>query len=157
MKQFLWVSGLACAVVAIGLSTMPTAGTTLSAQQLPGNVNVPSGAAELGTVTLPRRVMANGSSLDAGDYSVHLTNQEASPDTVGALAVLERWVEFRQDGDVKGREVASIVPSSEIGDVAKTAPPGPGASRVEMLRGDEFLRVWINHEGTSFLIHLSVG
>ena len=157
MKQFLSVGVIACATVVFGLPTMPTTGTTLLAQQLPGTVNVPSGADELGMLTLPRRVMANGSRLDAGDYSVHLTGQEASPDAVGALSVLERWVEFRQDDDVKGREVVSIVPASEIGDVAKTAPPGPGSSRVEMLRGDEFLRVWINQDGTSFLIHLSVG
>ena len=155
MKQLLSVSALACAVVAAGLST--TTGTTVSAQQLSGNVDVPSGGAELGTVTLPRRVMADGRTLDAGDYDIHLTGQEASPSAVGALAVLERWVEFRQEDAVKGREVVSIVPSGEIGDIAKSAPPGPGSSRVEMLRDNEYLRVWINQNGTHYLIHLAAG
>jgi hypothetical protein len=38
----------------------------------------------------------------------------------------------------------------------KTAPPRPGAARVELLRGGDYLRIWINHGGTQYLIHLPV-
>ena len=151
MRQvwFVGVMVVAC-IAAIG---MPSA----QAQLASANVDVPTGELALGTVELPRGVMANGQSLSAGTYDVRLTGQSASGDTVGALSVLARWVEFRQGDEVRGREVVSIVPGDEIGDVAKSAPPGSGSSRVEMLRGDEFLRVWINQDGTHFLIHLAVG
>jgi hypothetical protein len=50
--------------------------------------------------------------------------------------------------------VASVVPQAEIGQIAQVTPPRPGASRVEMLRGNEYLRVWLNRGGTHYLIHL---
>ncbi len=127
------------------------------AQQLTLTVNVPRGDLELGVVSISRDVMANGQTLSSGDYQVRLTARSATPDTVGALAVLERWVEFRQDDDVKGREVVTIVPNDEIGDVAKSASPGSGSSRVELLKENEYMRVWINQDGTHYLIHLVVG
>jgi hypothetical protein len=108
-------------------------------------------------VALPRRVMADGKPLAAGSYEVGWTAESAKPDAPGQLPALERWVEFRQNNQVRGREVVTIVPQSEIKDVAKTSPPGRGASRVELLKGDDYLRVWINRDGTHFLIHLPVG
>ena len=127
------------------------------AQQLTLTVDVPRGDLELGLVSIPRTVTANGQALSSGDYQVRLTARSAIPDTVGALTVLERWVEFRQDDDVKGREVATIVPNDEISDVAKSASPGSGSSRVELLKENEYMRVWINKDGTHYLILLVVG
>jgi hypothetical protein len=63
-------------------------------------------------------------------------------------------VEFVQGGTVRGREVVSIVPQTEIKMVVKDAPPASGGSKVQMLRGNEYLRVWINRGGNHFLIHL---
>lgn len=128
-----------------------------SAAQLPGNVNVPLDDRALGTIEVPRRVLANGEALAAGTYSLHLTSRTASPETTGALAALERWVEFRQADAVMGQEVATLVPAGEIGDVAESAPPADGSSRVEVLRGNEYVRIWINQDGTHYLIHLAVG
>ena len=132
-------------------------GGSAAAQQLTSTVDVPRGDLELGVVSIPRGVMADGQTLSAGDYQVRLTARSATPDTVGALTVLERWVEFRQDDDIRGREVVTIVPSDEISDVAKSAAPGSGSSRVELLKEDEYMRVWINQGGTHYLIHLVVG
>lgn len=151
----LTLAGIFVALI-VGGSLTPNAGG-ISGQELSDTVNVPQGDATLGTVSIPRRVLANGDALPAGDYEVHLTAQSAAPDAVGALNVLERWVEFRQGSDVRGREVVSIVPNEEIGDVAKSAGPGSGASRVEVLKENEYLRVWINQSGTHYLIHLVVG
>ena len=128
-----------------------------SAQLAPAEVDVPTGEVALGTVSLPRTVMADGQSLGAGSYDVRLTARQAAPETAGALTVLERWVEFVQGGEVRGQEVVTIVPASEIGDVAKSAAPGSGSARVEMLRENEYLRVWINQGGTHYLIHLLAG
>ena len=148
-----WIpSALAAVLLFVAGGSPPVA-----ARQLAGTVSVPPGELALGTVELPRPVLANGQALPAGTYDVHLTSRTATPETTGALAELERWVEFRQDDAVMGREVASLVPEAEIGDVARSAPPAAGSSRVEVLRGHEYLRIWINRDGTHYLIHLAVG
>ena len=118
--------------------------------------DVPAAEAALGTVRIGRRVMADGKSLGPGTYQVRLTAQTAQPAARGASNNLERWVEFVQGGQVRGREVVSIVPGEEIAQVAKTNPPAAGNSRVELLKGNEYLRVWINRSGTHYLIHLPV-
>ncbi len=115
----------------------------------------PAGDAALGSVRLTRSVMADGKPLKAGTYQVRLTSQEASPAVPGQK--MERWVEFLQGGKVAGREIASIVPASELKDLM----PGPdggraaaGSSRVEMLKGNDYVRVWINRGGVNYLIHM---
>jgi hypothetical protein len=117
----------------------------------------PTGDLALGSVRLPKAVTADGKPLPAGSYQVRLTAQEAKPDAVGASKNIERWVEFVQGGTVKGREGVSIVPQAEVKTVVKDTPPGPGASKVQMLRGNEYVRVWINKGGNHYLIHLPTG
>lgn len=117
----------------------------------------PTGEMLLGSVRIPRAVTADGKPLPAGTYQVRLTAQAAKPDAVGTTENLERWVEFLQNKQVKGREVVSIVPEAEAKLVAKDAPPRAGGSKVQMLRGNDYLRVWINRGGNHFLIHLPVG
>lgn len=119
-----------------------------------GEPSAPTGEMSLGSVRLTRRVMADGKALSAGTYQVFLTAQEAQPAVVGQTEKLERWVEFRQGKDTKGREVVSIVPENEIKGVAYDTPPRAGGSKVEMLRGNDYVRVWINRGGNHFLIHL---
>jgi len=114
----------------------------------------PTGDLALGSVRLPRAVTADGKPLPAGSYQVRLTAQEAKPEAVGTTESLERWVEFVQAGAVKGREVVSIVPQTEIKMVVKDAPPAAGASKVQALKGGDYLRVWINKGGNHYLIHL---
>lgn len=135
------------------LAAVLTAGV-VSAQTTPQG-QVPTGEAALGSVRLPRSVMADGKALKTGTYQVRLTAQAASPAVAGQT--MERWVEFVQGGKVVGREVVSIVPTAE----AKDLQPGPDApastrsgSKVEMLKGNEYLRVWINRAGVGYLIHM---
>ena len=113
----------------------------------------PTGDMSLGTVRIPRAVSADGKPLPAGSYQVRLTAQVSKPDAVGATEELERWVEFVRGGNVAGREVVSIVPQSEIKLVVKDAPPAPGGSKVQVLRGNDYLRVWINRSGNHYLVH----
>lgn len=116
----------------------------------------PTGELVLGTVHVTRGVTADGKPLPAGTYQVRLTAQEAKPPAVGASTNIERWVEFLQKGTVKGREVVSIVPESEVKSVVKDTPPRPGTSKVQVLKGNEYVRVWINKGGNHYLIHLPV-
>ena len=117
----------------------------------------PTGDVALGSVRITRAVTADGKPLAAGTYTVRVTAQEAKPDAVGTTEALERWAEFVQRGEVKGREVVSIVPAAETKVVAKDAPPRAGASKVQVLRGNEYLRVWFNKGGNHYLIHLPTG
>lgn len=116
----------------------------------------PTGDVALGSVRLPRAVLADGKPLAAGTYTVRVTSQEASPAAVGTTEKLERWVEFVQGGTVKGREVAVIVPQPEGKMVVKDAAPPVGGSRVQLLRGNDFVRVWFNRGGNHYLLHLPV-
>lgn len=109
----------------------------------------------LGTARIPKGVTADGKPLPAGTYQVRLTAQE-TPAAVGITEKLERWVEFVQGGSVKGREVASIVPASEAKLVAKDAPPAANAVKVQMLKGNEYMRLWFNKGGNLYLVHLPV-
>ncbi len=111
----------------------------------------------LGTVTLSHNVMADGKPLQAGTYRLRLTGEQAAPPAAGQTPGFERWVEFLRGATVVGREVVSIVPKNEIQDVAKDAPPRAGGSKVQLLQGNEYLRVWVNKGGTHYLIHLPTG
>src|SRR4030095_16202334 len=119
----------------------------------------PAGEMALGDVKLPRSVKADGKPLAAGTYQVRLTTQMPSPNAAGIT--MERWVEFVQGGQVKGREVVSIIPANEMKDLNSTNKVGmkdvKNGARVEMLRGDDYLRVWIHNGGVNYLIHLPPG
>lgn len=116
--------------------------------------NAQATALSLGNVRIPKGLKADGKELPAGTYQVRLTANEAKPDARGSSEVLERWVEFTQKGEVKGREVVSIVPNDEIKLVQKDAPPRANGSKVETLKGGDYVRVWINRGGHHYLIHL---
>lgn len=116
--------------------------------------NAQATALSLGNVRIPKGLKADGKELPAGTYQVRLTANEAKPDARGSSEVLERWVEFTQKGEVKGREVVSIVPNDEIKLVQKDAPPATNGSKVETLKGGDYVRVWINRGGHHYLIHL---
>jgi hypothetical protein len=122
-----------------------------------GAPTAPTGELVLGTVRLTKATTADGKPLPAGTYTVRLTGQQATPDAKGASENIERWVEFVQRGTVKGREVVSIVPSAEVKNVVKDTPPAAGASKVQMLRGNEYMRVWINKGGNHYLIYFPTG
>jgi hypothetical protein len=106
-------------------------------------------------VRLPQAVQANGEPLPAGTYTVRLTS-ETSTAVVGQPAASTRWVEFLQGGKVRGRELASVISSADIAAVGETKPmPAPGTARVHVLRGGEYVRVWLNSAGTHYLVHLA--
>jgi hypothetical protein len=129
-------------------------------KQQPGTApeaSAPDGAMALGTVRIPKAVKADGKDLPAGTYQVRLTPEEAKPDAKGSSEKLERWVEFVKGGKVVGREVVSIVPATEAKLVQKDNPPPQGGSKVETLKGGDYVRVWINKGGNYYLLHLANG
>ena len=112
----------------------------------------------IGTVTLAKKVMADGKPLAAGTYTVRLTSDDAKPAAAGETPSSERWVEFVKGGKVAGREVATVISKDDIGTIAKgTGRPKANGSRVELLKGGDYWRVWINKGGTNYIINMPPG
>jgi hypothetical protein len=140
MKDLVLVGALVAALGAAAVS--------VSAQLAP-----PAAGASLGSVTLNRRVMANGQPLAPGTYQVRLTGETPKPG-LGQSPDGERYIEFMRGGKVLGREVATVVPASEIAQIAKGARPPTGGARVELLKGNDYVRVWINRGGANYIINM---
>ena len=136
-----WVQIMACGLVAALASA-----ASLSAQ---------AGSQSLATVRIPQGVTANGQSLPAGSYTVRVSSDPVSP-VVGQGPDAAKWVEFVQGGQVRGKELASVVAPADVRAVAKRTPPAQGNGLVQVLRGSEYVRVWVNHNGAQYLVHLSV-
>jgi hypothetical protein len=118
---------------------------------------IPSGELNLGTVSIPRAVTADGKPLASGSYRLRLTPDHPSQVPPGQTEEYQRWVEFLRGGKVVGREVVQIVPASEIQQVAQDAPPRSGQAKVQLLKGNDYVRIWVNRGGTHYLIHLPTG
>lgn len=113
----------------------------------------PASGSALGSVHIPNAVMADGKPLTAGTYTIRLSSDPVTP-VVGQTPTKAQWVEFVQGGTVKGREVATVLSTADAKQIAKMGLPAPGTSKVQTLKGNEFLRVWINKGGTNYLVHL---
>ena len=107
----------------------------------------------LGTVHLTKKLMADGKPLPAGTYNVRLTTDEPKPG-VGQTPEAERYVEFVRAGKVVGREVATVVSAADIGAIAKGRRPKTNSAVVEMLKGGDYWRVWINRAGNNYIINM---
>lgn len=137
MRQFI---AIAAAVFVIGAGSLQAQTAT---------------TAPLGTIRLSKAVTADGKSLPAGTYQVRLTTTGLSP-VVGQTPEQSRWVEFVRGGSVAGREVATVVSADDMRTMNKMPRKG-GAVRVETLKGGDYLRVWLIHSGSHYLIHLPTG
>jgi hypothetical protein len=137
MKQLVLVGAL---VSALGVASVHAQGAA------------PAGST-LGTVHLAKPVTADGKPLPTGTYQVRLTPDEPKP-VVGESPGSERYVEFVRGGKVVGREVATVISAADIDKIAKGRKPKPNSAVVETLKGGNYVRVWINHGGTNYLINM---
>lgn len=131
---------------------------TLVVPALPARAQAPKPAASmsLGTVTLTKKVMADGKPLAPGTYQVRLTGETPKPG-VGQSTEGETYIEFVKGGQVVAREVATVVSNADVGSIVKWKKPVPNTTRVETLKGDDYVRVWINRGGTNYLINMPTG
>ncbi len=118
----------------------------ISAQTKPAN-------AALGSVTLNRKVTADGQPLAAGTYQVRLSTDEPKP-VVGQSPEGARYLEFVRGGKVVGREVATVVSDADVKSIVKGPQPARGGVRVDLLKGNDYVRVWINRGGTNYILHM---
>lgn len=111
----------------------------------------------LATVHLSRKVTAGGNALEPGTYQLRLTTDHPQP-AAGESPDSEVFVEFLRGGKVVAREVATVVSKDDIKSVAKgDSAPASGTAKVELLKGNDYVRVWANKGGTNYLIHLPTG
>jgi hypothetical protein len=140
--------GALVAVLLVGsLQAQAGSGTTaptsaVAAQALAQSVRIPAG------------VRANGQPLPSGVYTLRVSGDPVAP-VVGQGPDSARWVEFVQGGQVRGKELASVVAPADVKAVAKRTPPTEGRGIVHVLRGAEYIRVWVNNSGTQYLVHLT--
>ena len=149
--------------LALGISAFLGAAVQLSAQAKPQTskpaMEQPAAAAaavNLGAIRIPRAVKGDGQPLPAGTYQVRVTETPASPQAPGQTPQYERWAEFMRNGKTVAREVVTIVPASDIKQVAEQTPPPSGGYRAEVLKGGDYLRLWINRGGNHYLIHFNI-
>jgi hypothetical protein len=96
---------------------------------------------------------SDGKPLAAGTYQVRLTNDQPTA-AVGESPGAERWVEFVNDGKAAGREIATVIAAAALGTIVKGPQAKPNGSRVDLLKGGDYIRVWINKSGTNSLVNL---
>jgi hypothetical protein len=141
-----------------------TNSTTVSALLLAGILTLPaplvaqspqsetSGA--IANVTLKQDVLANGERLTAGVYALRAADDEVKP-VRGQTPSESRWVEFVQNGEVRGREMAVVLSTPQALRVLKGRRPSVGRPRVDRLRGGDYVRVWVNRGSQHYLLHLA--
>ncbi|MQA29054.1 MAG: hypothetical protein GEU82_04335 [Luteitalea sp.] len=139
MKQVIFAGFLAAALA------------TGSAPALAQTASKP--ATSLGSVTINHKVMADGQALPTGTYQIRLTSDEPKP-AVGQSPESERFVEFVRGGKVVAREVATVMSNADVATIVKGPKPATGGVRVDVLKGNDYVRVWINRGGQNYLIHL---
>ena len=110
-------------------------------------------AVVIGSIKLTQAVMADGKVLPMGTYQVRLSNDQPTPAT-GESPGGERWIEFVKNGAVAGREMATIVSADDIDTIAKGPRPKANTSRVDVLKGGDYVRVWINRGGTNYIVNM---
>ena len=161
MKRYVNI-GLCCGIAALlaasapGVSAQQQTAKPATQQKSPATQEKSMEAGttvNLGTVRIPRAVKAGGESLAAGTYQLRVTETPATPAAPGQTPQYERWAEFLRGGKVVAREVVTVVPGSDIKQVAEMTPPPPGGSRTDVLKGNDYLRLWVNRAGTHYLVH----
>lgn len=109
----------------------------------------------LAAVHITHSVLANGKPLPAGLYELRLTTERPTP-LPGQSPDAERWVEFVSNGAVVAREVAVVLRDDDLPAVGASSVPSREGTRVEMLKGGEFLRISVKRGSERYLVYLPV-
>jgi hypothetical protein len=142
MKQIRFGAVLA-GLIAVGVTMAGAQASGMAAQK----------SMSLGSVQIAHSVTADGKPLAAGTYMLRVSDEMPTA-VVGQSPDETRWVEFVQGSTVKGREIATVLSKDALKAMGKGSV-APGTAKVQTLKGNDYVRVWINHSGTQYLIHLA--
>jgi hypothetical protein len=123
--------------------------TALSMVTLASEVDI------LASVRIMHAVTAGGTPLPAGTYEIRLAGDGPAP-LVGQSRDAQRWVEFVAHDLVVAREVAEVLHDDDVTSVGASAVPVRSGTRVELLKGGEFVRISVRRERERYLVHLPV-
>lgn len=104
---------------------------------------------------ITQSVLANGKPLPAGVYELRLTNERPTA-LAGQSADAERWVEFVANGAVVGRDVAIVLRDDDLPAEGASSVPAREGTRIDMLKGGEFLRISVKRGRERYLVYLAV-
>ena len=79
---------------------------------------------------------------------------EAARELGISLDTLRRW---DRSGKIRVRRDSAnrrVVPASEVGKIAKGPRPKGNGSRVDTLKGGDYVRVWIAKGGNNYIINM---
>jgi hypothetical protein len=126
---------------------VPALSFAVIAAQPPDNTTV--------TVRITAHVAAGETTLSPGTYEIRLT-QKGPTSLPGQPPDSQRWVEFVESDKVIAREIAEVLRDDDLPAEGASSRPVRDGTRVEMLKGGEFLRISIKRERERYLIHLPV-
>jgi hypothetical protein len=109
----------------------------------------------LAVVHITQAVIAGGKPLPPGKYEIRLATGGPAP-LAGQSPEAQRWVEFVDGDTVAARDVAEVLRDDDLTAVGASSRPVREGTRVEMLKGSEFLRISVKRGSERFLIHLTV-
>ena len=109
----------------------------------------------LATVRIPVEVTANEAPLSPGTYDIRLMQERPTP-APGQPWEARQWVEFVAAGKVVAREAAEVLRDNDLPAVGASSVPARSGTRVEMLKGGEFLRISVKRDHERYLIYLPV-
>lgn len=107
------------------------------------------------SVQIPVTVLADGKPVPPGRYDVRLTGERPAP-LAGQPAGAQMWVELAADGKVVAREVAEVLNDADLPAEGESSQHVQNGTRVEMLKGGEFLRISVKRDGTRYLLYLPI-
>ncbi len=107
----------------------------------------------VGSTVLPWAVLADGKRLSAGTYEMRVTS-EVPQTPVGQSHEAHEWMEFVLNGKVVGRELAIVLRDDDLDAHLRGPKPREEGARVDVLRGNDYVRIWIHHAGDNYLLHL---
>jgi len=134
---------------------MTLSACVMSLVSLTAQSGAPSTARVLTTVRIGTAVTAGGTPLPVGAYEIRLTGERPAP-LAGQQQSSQEWVEFVADGKVVAREAAEILDDDDLEAAGDGSQRVKSGTRVELLKGGEFLRISVKRERERYLIYLSV-
>ena len=127
-------------LLSVGASAQATSSTTT--------------ANEVVSVRIPVAVLADGKPLPPGQYNLRLTVRQ--PPQPGQSAGAQQAVEIIAGGNVVARETAEVLRDDDLPPVGASSQSVQNGTRVEMLKGGEFLRISMKRDGARYLVYLPI-
>ena len=141
MRRDMFMIALACALSTGGVSALST-------------VTVASEVDILATVRITHAVMAGGTPLPAGTYEVRLAGVGPPPLVGQSRDAQPGWSSSPSTSSSPRRP--EVLHDDDVTPLGASSMPVRRGTRVEMLKGGEFLRVSVKREGERYLVHLPV-